>query len=43
MHLKEITFFDLDIGIKVTLNISHTLYIMWPIHLQSFKLEGPKV
>ena len=43
MHLQENTLFDLDLGVKVTQNVPSTLYIMWPMHLQSLKLLHPTV
>ena len=39
MHLQENTLFlTFDLGFKVTQMLLSALYIMWPIHLQGFRL-----
>ena len=44
MHLQENTLFlTFDLGFKVTQMLLSALYIMWPIHLQGFRLLRPAI
>ena len=43
INLQENTLFDLDLGSRSHKMLLNTLYIMWPMHLQSLKLLRPRV